>query len=60
MGLSRSRLFALAVNDFLERQRQERMLTRLNEVYGDGMDKEERNFVKGAKARLRRTIKDRW
>jgi Arc/MetJ family transcription regulator len=33
MGLSRSRLFAVAVRDFLQRQRQEQMLLRLNEVY---------------------------
>jgi predicted transcriptional regulator len=36
MDLSRSRLFALAVADFLERQRQEHMLHRLNEVYASG------------------------
>jgi metal-responsive CopG/Arc/MetJ family transcriptional regulator len=30
MGLSRSRLFALAVGDFLQRQRQEQMLLRLS------------------------------
>ncbi len=35
MGLSRSRLFALAVGDFLERQRREQMLRRLNEVYAN-------------------------
>ena len=32
MGLSRSRLFALAVGDFLHRKREEQMLLRLNEV----------------------------
>ncbi|HTA43686.1 MAG TPA: hypothetical protein VK789_14630 [Bryobacteraceae bacterium] len=58
MGLSRNRLFTLAVSEFLARQWQERMLTRLNEVCGAGMDEQERNFVKGAKVRLRRTIKD--
>jgi metal-responsive CopG/Arc/MetJ family transcriptional regulator len=33
IGLSRSRLFAMAVGEFLRRQRQEQMLLRLNEVY---------------------------
>src|SRR5438309_1240658 len=38
MGLSRSRLFALAVGDFLERQRRDQMLSRLNEVNGERAD----------------------
>jgi hypothetical protein len=32
MGLSRSRFLALAVEEFLRRQRQEQMLRNLNEV----------------------------
>jgi hypothetical protein len=60
MGLSRSRLFALAVADFLQRQRQEQMLLRLNEVYASGMGPPERRLLKGIKAKARRTLKDRW
>jgi metal-responsive CopG/Arc/MetJ family transcriptional regulator len=60
MGLSRSRIFALAVLDFLEKQRQEQMLLRLNEVYAGGMEPKEKRLVKGIKTRARRTVKDRW
>lgn len=60
MGLSRSRLFALAVADFLQRQRREQMLLRLNEVYGNGVEPAERRLVKGIKAKIRRTVKERW
>jgi metal-responsive CopG/Arc/MetJ family transcriptional regulator len=60
MGLSRSRLFALAVGDFLQRQRREQMLLRLNEVYGKGVEPAERRLVKGIKAKIRRTVKERW
>ena len=60
MGLSRSRLFALAVGDFLERQRGEQMLLRLNEVYANGVEPAERRLLKGIKARVRRTVKERW
>jgi len=60
MGLSRSRLFALAVVDFLQRQRREQMLLRLNEVYGNGVEPAERRLVKGIKAKIRRTVKERW
>ena len=60
MGLSRSRLFALAVRDFLDRQRQERMLVQLNEVYANDADNAEKRLLKGIKARVHRTIKERW
>ena len=60
MGLSRSRLFAMAVGDFLQRQRREQMLLRLNEVYADGMEPVERPLLKGIKAKVRRAVKERW
>jgi metal-responsive CopG/Arc/MetJ family transcriptional regulator len=60
MGLSRSRFFALAVGDFLRRQRREQMLRRLNEVYANGMEPAEKRLLKGIKTRVRRTVKERW
>jgi metal-responsive CopG/Arc/MetJ family transcriptional regulator len=60
MGLSRSRLFALAVGDFLRMQRQERMLLRLNEVYADETEPAEENLLKGITAKVRRTVKEGW
>ncbi len=61
MGVSRSRLFALAVGDFLQRQRQEQMLLRLNEVYSNNVEPAEKRLLKGIKAKVRRTtVKDRW
>jgi len=60
MGLSRSRLFALAVGDFLQRRRREQMLLRLNEVYAGGMETAEKPLLKGIKAKVRRAVKERW
>lgn len=60
MGLNRSRFFALAVNDFLKRQQQEHMLRQLNEVYTKTVEPAEKRLLKGIKARVRRTIKERW
>ncbi|HEX4228018.1 MAG TPA: hypothetical protein VHZ07_05065 [Bryobacteraceae bacterium] len=60
MGLSRSRLFALAVGDFLQRQRREQMLLRLNEVYAGGIEPAEKRLLKEIKAKTRRTVKERW
>jgi metal-responsive CopG/Arc/MetJ family transcriptional regulator len=60
MGLSRSRLFALAVADFLQRGRQEQMLRQLNEVYANGMEPAEKRSVEGIKAKVGRTLKEGW
>ena len=60
MGLSRSRLFALAVGDFLQRQRREQMLRRLNEVYAAGKEPAETPLLKEIKAKVRRVVKERW
>ena len=60
MKLSRSRLFALAVGEFLKRQRREEMLLRLNEVYSDGVDPAEKSLVARIKSKLRPTVKERW
>lgn len=60
MGLSRSRLFALAVGDFLERHRRDQMLARLNEAYSDRTDPSEEILLKSIKAKSRRTVRDKW
>lgn len=60
LGVSRSRLFALAVGHFLERQRREQMLTRLNQVYADHAEPLEKRLLKGIKVKVRRTVKERW
>jgi predicted transcriptional regulator len=60
MGLSRSRLFALAVGEFLQRQRREEMLLRLNEVYADGLDPAEKRLLGRIKAKVRSTVKESW
>ena len=59
MGLSRSGLFALAVGAFLQKQRQEQMLSRLNEVYADSSEPQEKRLLGGMKTKFSRTIKDR-
>ena len=60
MRLSRSRLFALAVGEFLERRRREEMLLRLNEVYANGVDPAEKRLVARIKNKLRPAMKERW
>ena len=60
MGLSRSRLIALAVGDFLQRRRQEEMLRRLNEVYAKDVEPAEKRLLNRIKAKVCPTVKERW
>lgn len=60
MGLSRSRLFALAVGDFLNRKRQDQMLYRLNEVYANEPEAGEKVLLKRIKAKAGSTVQERW
>jgi metal-responsive CopG/Arc/MetJ family transcriptional regulator len=60
MGLSRSRLFAMAVGDFLRRRREEQMLRRLNEVYAGGAEPAEKRALRGIKAKVRTAATERW
>jgi predicted transcriptional regulator len=60
LRVSRSRLFSLAVGEFLERQRQEQMLRRLNEVYSEGREPSEKVLLESIKRKVRRVLKEPW
>lgn len=60
MGLTRSRLFAIALGDFLRRRHEEQMLRQLNEVYAGDADPAELRLHKAIKDKVRRALKDRW
>lgn len=60
MKLSRSQVFALAVEEFLRERENRRILEQLNRVYGDGPDEEEREYLARMKARYRRIIEGEW
>ena len=60
MGLSRSRLFALAVGDFLQQRRQQNILRQLNEVYAGGLKPTEKRLLNRIKGKARRTVRDVW
>lgn len=61
MQLSRSKVFALAVKEFLRERENRRMLEQLNRVYGVEPDEEEHNLAKAMKTRLRRLMaREEW
>ncbi|HEV8040639.1 MAG TPA: hypothetical protein VGP62_17340 [Bryobacteraceae bacterium] len=57
LGLSRSRLFSIALEDYLRHRRQEQMVEQLNQTYSDHP---EARTTQRMKAKFRSTVKDRW
>jgi len=60
LGVSRSRLFAMAVDDFLRRRRNEEILRQLNDVYAEPAAPSHKQPLHGIKTQFRRTVKERW
>jgi len=59
LGLSRSRLFSLALEDYLRQRREQQILDQLNQTYSDHPEAEA-NTTQNIKAKFRSTIRDRW
>ncbi len=60
MEISRSRLFALAVEQFLARHEAKKMLEALNSTYQDEPDEAEQQLLREAKAKYRTRLEDTW
>ncbi len=58
LGLSRSRLIADALNDYLLRRKRELILDQLNRAYADEPTKSERALVRKLRTKFR--ITDKW
>jgi metal-responsive CopG/Arc/MetJ family transcriptional regulator len=56
MGVSRSRLFSLAIQDFLRERQQREVLEQLNQVYNGQPDP----LAAKMKAKFRTVIQDKW
>ncbi len=60
MNISRSQLFSIAVEEFIERHQNQKMLEALNEVYQDGPDASEQQILREAKPKYRQMLEDEW
>lgn len=60
MGVSRSRLFSLALESYLRNREHERILEQLNRVYTDEAGKADKLMAKRLKAKFRGTIVENW
>lgn len=60
LKVSRSRLFAMALEDFLRRRQNEELLERINSACDDSPDQAEAARLKGMRRYHREMIKDEW
>lgn len=60
MNITRSRLFSLALDEYIQRQRDRQLLTELNEVYADGLDEEERTLLRQGSRAHRQVVEGEW
>ena len=60
MKVPRSRVFTLALEDFLRRQRNQQLLDRINEAYEDLPDPDEQARLQSMRREQKRLLKDTW
>lgn len=58
--ISRSRLFTLAISDYLHRQESERLLKELNETYGNMSDTEQTALSEAMRNKNHQMIEGEW
>lgn len=56
LHLPRSRLFVLALTEYLQRRQRQRLLDQINAVYGDGPDDEQRELLRHLAPEQRRIM----
>ena len=60
LKVSRSRLFADALEEFISRRRNGRILEKLNEAYGEETDVVERNYMRKMRRKHRKLVQGQW
>ncbi|HBG06609.1 MAG: hypothetical protein A2075_10780 [Geobacteraceae bacterium GWC2_58_44] len=60
MKVTRSKLFVIALQDFMERQKNKELLARINAAYADEPDATEQALRKKARREHRRIVEGEW
>lgn len=60
MGVSRSRLFSIALQAYLRKRRNAEIVDRLKKVYADAPATDEQRTVAGIKRKFRSAIRESW
>jgi len=58
MKISRSKLFALAIEEYLKQHRNQKLLQSINEAYDDGLDRSEELMLQGMRRHQRHLHND--
>ena len=60
MNTSRSRIFALAAQEFIQRRRNQKLLEAINDAYNDIPDGREESLKSMMRSRHLKMVKDQW
>ena len=60
LQVSRSQLFVLAVEEFIERRQNRKILETLNKVYSDTSDLDEETLREGMRRQHRQLVEGQW
>ncbi len=60
LGIPRSRLFSLALEEYMRQEESKLLLERLNRVYAGGSDQAERRAIGAMKRKQRAIVEGRW
>jgi predicted transcriptional regulator len=60
LRVSRSRLFATALEEFIERRRSRELLDAINAAYQEGQDPAERRLLRSVRHQHRRRLHGQW
>lgn len=60
MQISPSELFSLAIEDYLRRHRNQKLLYSINEAYADGLDASEQTMLEGMRRHQRHLAEGEW
>lgn len=58
--MSRSRVFALAAEEFIQRHRNQELLEAINAAHSEDPDEEEKLLAEGMRKKHAQIVRDRW
>jgi metal-responsive CopG/Arc/MetJ family transcriptional regulator len=60
LKVSRSKLFVIALEDFIREAENREFLEKINAVYGEEPDEEEKRYRRAARKSFRRLVEGQW
>ena len=60
MNVSRSKLFVIALQDFIEHQKNKELFAQINAAYADEPDVTDQSLRKNARRQHRRIVEEEW